>query len=309
MAGDLTTLGKYLIVYPFLIRGLYLLRQSIEPFYMDSVCLLDLVRVSSPEHWDLHPTWSHMVKHNNETCEDRTGIPMSEHFDNIYNAGVVEYKIFWGVLGLVTALSVVVFFQKLFTGKVRSFIGVIACLVLAFNQGSLFHLLSHYQNDVSHINGNVMHHSSFTRNGDNAALVNTLPPGLIVNFLQNYFTVMFMAYVLMRCYFTKIDRWVYFSLCTPLIMAKFIMQMVYIHPFIHTQHKSWYGIVIHPLFTKYVMDEYKGHVLCHHVTGSCLGEFIYSCAIIAIQTCTSRVDSPLIFIIIGRRFPSVHLVL
>lgn len=272
MELNFSTFGKYAVIYPFLMRGFYLLRQAFEPFYMDSVCLLDLVRVSSPEHWKLHPTWSHMMKHHNETCEDRTGIPMSEHFDNIYNAGVGEYKIFWGVFGVIAIVSTLMFLQRLFTGKVRSVIGVFACLVLAFNQGSLFHLLSHYQNDVSHLNGNVMHHSNYSRNGDNAALVNTLPPGLIINFLQNYWTVMFMAFVLFKGYFKRVDMWTYFSLCTPLILAKFVLQMAYIHPYIHTQGKSWYGTFIHPLFTKYIMDEYKGHVLCHHVTGSCLGK-------------------------------------
>jgi hypothetical protein len=268
----LMSLGQYLAVYPFIMRGLYLLRQSFEPFYMNSICLLDLVRVSSPEHWDVHPTWKYMVAHTNETCEQITGIPIEEHFKNIYSAGIVEYKIFWLVLGLFTAVSFVYFLYRLFTGKVRSIIGVVACLVLAFNQGSLFHLLSHYQNDVSHINGNVMHHSNFHVDGDNAALVRTLPPGLVINFLQNYFTVMWMAYVIFSKFFPKLDKWTYLSLSSPLIMAKFILQMAYIHPFIHTQHKSWYGTFVHPWISKYVMDDYKGHVLCHHVNGYCLGD-------------------------------------
>ena len=45
------------------------------------------------------------------------------------------------------------------------------------------------------------------------------------------------------------------------MVAKLLLQMKIIHPYIHTQHKSWYG----PWFAKYIMDEYKGHVLCHHV--------------------------------------------
>ena len=55
-------------------------------------------------------------------------------------------------------------------------------------------------------------------------------------------------------------------------MAKMVMQMKLIHPYIHTQHRSWYGDVVSPLITKYIMDEYKGHVLCHHVSGYCLGD-------------------------------------
>ena len=47
-----STLMKYLLVYPFLIRTLYLIRQSWEPMYMNPTCLIDLVRVSSPDHYD-----------------------------------------------------------------------------------------------------------------------------------------------------------------------------------------------------------------------------------------------------------------
>ncbi len=47
-----STLMKYLLVYPFLIRLLYLIRQSWEPMYMNPTCLIDLVRVSSPDHYD-----------------------------------------------------------------------------------------------------------------------------------------------------------------------------------------------------------------------------------------------------------------
>jgi hypothetical protein len=50
-------------------RGLYLARQSFEPLYMNPTCLMDLVRVSSPEHYALHPTWKYFQMSVNETCE------------------------------------------------------------------------------------------------------------------------------------------------------------------------------------------------------------------------------------------------
>lgn len=160
------SLFKYAVVYPFLIRGLYLLRQSFEPFYMNSICLLDLVRVSAPEHWELHPTWKYFKMHMpNTTCESLTGISMDEYFLQIYGNGVVEYKIFWGILGAFTFLSTLYFLKRLFTGKVQSIVGLIGSAILSWNQGSLFHLLSHYQNDVSHLNGNVMHHSNYSVEG------------------------------------------------------------------------------------------------------------------------------------------------
>jgi len=265
MGFSLSDLSLWFAVYPFVIRALYLLRQSFEPLYMNSTCLMDLVRISAPEHYAKHPTWKFYQMVSNETCESISGVPIEQYFLEMYKSGTNEFYMFWGVLGVLSVVSIVVFLNRLLKGKVTSIVGVIACAILSWNHGSLFHLLSHYQNDVSHLNGNVMHHSNFSVGGDNAALVNTLPPGLIINFLQNYFTVYMMMWVTLD-YF-KLDKWVYLSLSSPCIMAKFILQMKIIHPYIHTQHKSWYGAPI-----TYIMDDYKGHVLCHHVTGYCLGD-------------------------------------
>lgn len=261
-----SSLATYMVLYPFIIRGLYLLRQSFEPMYMNATCLMDFVKFSSPEHYDVHPLWKYFQQASNVTCEDMTGVPIEEYFVQVYKAGTTEFYIFYGIVFLYVGISAFCFLRQLFTGKVRSIISVVAAAVLAFNQGSLFHLLSHYQNDLYHLNGNVMHHSSFSVGGDNAALVNTLPPGLIINFLMNYVTVWMMAYVCLD-YF-KLDKWVYLNAAALWQVGKLLLQMKVIHPYIHTQHKSWYG----PWFAKYIMDEYKGHVLCHHVSGYCLGD-------------------------------------
>jgi hypothetical protein len=266
LAPTASSLLTYCVLYPLIIRGLYLLRQSFEPLYMNATCLMDFVRLSSPEHWDVHPLWKYFYQSTNATCEDLTGVPIQDHFVHVYKSGTTEFYIFYGIVFLYTGISTYLFLRQLFTGKVKSFVAVIAMAVLSWNQGSLFHLLSHYQNDLYHLNGNVMHHSSFTVNGDNAALVNTLPPGLIINFLMNFVTVWMMFYVVLD-YF-KLDKWVYLNLSAPMMVGKLLLQMKIIHPYIHTQHKSWYG----PFVAKYIMDEYKGHVLCHHVSGYCLGD-------------------------------------
>jgi len=270
LAPDSKQLIGYLVAYPFIIRALYLLRQSVEPFYMNATCLIDLVRESSPEHYDLHPLWKYYQQNSNITCTDITGMEIEDYFNHIYKNGTTEFYIFYGIAFAFAGYGLICFLKQLFTGKVKSFIGVLGCAILSWNHGSLFHLLAHYQNDLSHINGNVMHHSSFNVGGDNAALVNTLPPGLLINFMQNFVTVWMMMYVILD--YLKVDKWLYLNLSGPLILAKFFLQMKIIHPFIHTQHKSWYGTFISPLISKYIMDDYKGHVLCHHVDGYCLGD-------------------------------------
>lgn len=258
----------YCIVYPFALRAMYLVWQFFDPIYMNSTCLMDFVRLSSPDHYDVHPIWKHFQKATNETCESITGQPIQEHFNQVYHNGTTEFYVFYGWTFLYTILSLYSFIKYLFAGKVRSVIGIAAAITLAWwGEGSLMHLFSHYQNDCSHLNGNVMHHSSFTVGGDNSALNKTLPPGLLINFSLNLITVKLFFWVILD-YF-KIDKQIYFGLSTAAILAKFVIQMKFIHPYIHQYHKSWYREFIHPMFP---MDEYKGHVLCHHVSGYCLGD-------------------------------------
>jgi hypothetical protein len=247
-------------------RALYLLRQSFEPLYMNPTCLMDFVRISSPEHYAVHPLWRFYQKGANQTCESLTGVPIEEFFVQVYKSGVTEFYIFYSLVFLYVGYSFFCFMKQVFAGKLKSVVSLIAMAVLSWNQGSLFHLLSHYQNDLHHLNGNVMHHSSFSVGGDNASLVNTLPPGLIINFIINFFTVWMITSVVFD-YF-KLDKWLYLNISAPLMIAKLLLQMKVIHPYIHTQGKSWYG----PFIAKYIMDEYQGHVHCHHVSGYCLGD-------------------------------------
>lgn len=266
-APKFTDVLKYGLLYPFIIRGLYLLRQSFEPIYMNSNCLLDLVRISSPEHWDLHPLWKQYTGNSNATCESITNVPIDDFFLYTFKTGTYEFTIFYSIVFLHTVYCSFCFLKRLFTGKITSVVGVIAGAILAFCHASLLLLFSHYQNDLTHLNGNVMHHSSFTVEGtSNATFVNTLPPGLIINYLLNYLTVYLMMYVSLD-YF-KIDKWAYFSLSSSMIIAKIFLQMKVIHPYIHQHAKSWYG----PFIAKYFVDDYTGHVLCHHVNGYCLGD-------------------------------------
>jgi len=226
-----------------------------------------LVRVSSPDHYDVHPLWKYYQRSTNSTCEDITGKSMDDYFLDIYQNGVMEYKVFNFFFILYAGYGAFRLLQQIYNKELKSFIGLIASICLAWNQFSLFHLLAHYQNDCSHINGNVMHHSSYSVGGDNAALVNTLPPGLIISFSLNFFTTYAIFYAVME-YF-KIDSRVYFNVLGPVSFCKMILQMAIIHPFIHTQGRSWFKATFGPYFP---YDEYEGHVKCHHVSGFCLGD-------------------------------------
>ena len=47
--------------------------------------------------------------------------------------------------------------------------------------------------------------------------------------------------------------------------------MLVIHPYIHIHDKSWY-----PFPFNYVMQDYEGHVKCHHVTGLCMSSLPFT---------------------------------
>jgi hypothetical protein len=72
---------RFCVLYPVLIRCMYFIRQSWEPLYMNATCLMDLVRVSAPEHYDVHPLWKHFQQNTTVTCEDLTGIFFSTFCD------------------------------------------------------------------------------------------------------------------------------------------------------------------------------------------------------------------------------------
>jgi hypothetical protein len=74
----------------------------------------------------------------------------------------------------------------------------------------------------------------------------------------------------------KLDKWAYLNLSPVLILAKLMLQMKVIHPYVHAHQESWYSAVLRPILgdatNKYLIDDFKGHVMVHHVSGFCLGD-------------------------------------
>ncbi|CAK9250381.1 unnamed protein product [Sphagnum jensenii] len=101
------------------------------------------------------------------------------------------------------ATGVSYIFNRLYRKNFCSFGTLLSFAGLAYYHGTLFHCFSHYQNDLTHINGNVMHHSDFKVDGYNESFVGTLPPGLLYLFVFNYVIVCVIVYGIAK-YF-KID--------------------------------------------------------------------------------------------------------
>lgn len=75
-----------------------------------------------------------------------------------------------------------------------------------------------------------------------------------------------MMYVLLK--FFKLDTGLYFAISPIVIPAKHLFHLKIVHPYIHRYHRTWYPYPLNLFFR-----DYDGHVLCHHVTGYCLGDF------------------------------------
>ena len=255
----------WIIFYPFVIRCLYLIRQFFNPSYMNSNCLLELVKDSAPNTWNNHVLWPHF--NITESCSSIFEITLDDFFISTFHTGKIENNILYFYLFALLICGVYYLMSQLIIKKniqvISSFFG---CFIVSWLQGSLFHLISHYQNDITHLNGNVMHHSEYKINGDNTSITNTLPSGLIFVFILNYTTVLWIMYLITKK--LGIDSKMYCAYATIIIPIKQIFQMVIIHPYIHTYNKSWYPWPLNLMF-----KDYEGHVLCHHINGLCLGDF------------------------------------
>jgi len=227
-----------------------------------------LVRISAPEAYNIHPFWPYYQQNMTvaESCESQFGGSMEEYNMKMFRDGIPEQKILQLVIAVSALLAAFHLAKRVWTRTVGSLRTVAVFIVTSYLQASYYHLMSHYQNDLTHLNGNVGHHSEFKVNDNNGALVDSLPHGLVFNFTLNYITSMWMMHMLLK--FFKLDAGLYFAISPIVIPAKLLFNMKIIHPYIHRYHKTWYPYPLNLFFR-----DYDGHVLCHHVTGYCLGDF------------------------------------
>lgn len=216
----------------------------------------------------MHPFWPHYQRNltEAESCETLFGGSMEEFNMKMFRDGIPEQKIFQLFIAVTALVAAYHLAKRVLSGTVGSLRTVVVFACTSYIHASFFHLMSHYQNDLTHLNGNVGHHSEFKVNDNNGALVDSLPHGLVFNFTLNYLTSMWMMYMLLK-YF-KLDAGLYFSISPIVIPAKLLFHMKIIHPYIHRYHRTWYPYPLNLFF-----KDYDGHVLCHHVSGYCLGDF------------------------------------
>jgi hypothetical protein len=192
---------------------------------------------------------------------------MQEYYEKMHSDGIIDQKIFMTFMLTGALIGLLTLVHRAISGTFGSIRSVFSFLLLSVIHGSFYLLQCHYQNDLTHLNGNVSHHSEFKVNNGkiNATLVESLPHGLVFNFIINYSTTWFMMYVLFKSF--KLDFSLYAGISSIVVPGKLLLQMKVVHPYIHAHNKSWYPYPLNLFFR----DHY-GHVICHHGSGYCLGD-------------------------------------
>lgn len=251
---------------PLLLRILYELRRLGDPFYMQSTCLLETVHTTSPDHFDAHPFWKHYVAANNATCSEITGKSVDQYVaEHVWAPGVTEKIIFDTMMISVLLYCTFLLVKRCVSGEGPSFVGAIGFLAVAAAHSSLVFIICHYQQDLTHLNGNLLHHSKLHVE-NNGSFVNILPPGMIFNIPMGYLVSSILYTSVLKSFGCSTKNYLLIFLVFSFIKIAFIMRVI--HPFIHNEGKSWYKTYI-PYFP---YDEHRGHVIEHHGDGTSLGD-------------------------------------
>jgi len=249
------------IGYPGVFRAAYALRRFVEPAYMNRECLLHMVNETAADHWEAHPLWRNfeLTPHS---CEQQTGMDPAQYFHYMMTTSATEHRILYGVL-LVAAFAGLCYLIS--HRKQTSFARLSRDVVFALVFSSGFFLTTHYQNDLTHISGNVAHHTNLELDGANSTLVAGLPHGLIFSILLNLIALYPLAASVLARW--NVDPYHFFAVSSIVFPLKQLYNMKIVHPYIHEHKQSVYPFPLDKIF-----KDYEGHVLCHHVNGYCLGD-------------------------------------
>jgi hypothetical protein len=140
------------------------------------------------------------------------------------------------------------------------------CLMLFFAHYSYYELhgTAHFFNDLTHLNGNVMHHSELKKNGFNGALVGTCPHGQgLVILCVGLFMMYSWAQGVKRCGYDARDFMAINGVVNMLLVCFY---MKYMHGKVH-------GMSPEEAEQDWTKGYYDVHIGCHHYDGRCIQEY------------------------------------
>ena len=213
-----------------------------------------MVNDTNPEHYLAHPLWSHRGFSSN--CN-------TQAYFNIMQENKWEYVVMyaWLLGGAILGGGVAIFAPPAHLMHHAS---------LAVMATAMVFVTSHYQHDNTDLCGNIQHHTNFTNEGENGSGIKAVPHGvfnaiacsqLLIMALVQRLTVssQFLSFSdFLKCYLPFQTLWL-------------LWNMLYVHPHVHTSGTSAY-----PWPFSWVMQDYAGHVMCHHVNGLCMSSIPYT---------------------------------
>jgi hypothetical protein len=167
------------------------------PNYADPQCLLRLVNETANDHYTQHVYFQNVAY--DDTCE---GGKLHDYVNSQYNElGQFEKKLFLNTFMTTGALGAA---YLLYDFSKKPSLRYLA--KLAFNQITLYNTnivaaflsLTHFEQDITFMLGNIMHHSDVSRftENSNASFVDSLPNGFLLNSFCNVIWTVYFLYLL-----------------------------------------------------------------------------------------------------------------
>jgi len=253
--------GGLILLYPFLIRGAYLLRQYFVPLYMQPVCLMELISKYDSVHYHAQPLWQYLRK--NETCLSDTGVELDTFQNMIYSNGHQERLLVFGYVYVFSAIGLFFLMKEIVWKQQWKVMNSFpAMLVIAWFHMSTNFSIAHYQSDLTHLVGNLLHHSSLKLDHSNS-----VPPGVLFLHFLNGTTVCVVMYFILRQF--NIPKKIYFSIYYFFFPIRHWFMNESVHIYIHKYKEAFFPW---PLSVIAQVD-YQSHINGHHVTGLGFGDY------------------------------------
>ena len=157
------------------------------------------------------------------------------------------------------------------SSRPSSTIGRILPVVLfGWLAGMNFQYTLHYQHDMHHLVGNLVHHAGEGTVQEvgvgGARFGNSIPHGLFPTLILYEAVVPFLVYL--AAVATEVGGHIDEFIASALLISplKMAMQSRIAHPYLHANNQSMF-----PYPLSLIIDDYNCHIAQHHVDGTCLG--------------------------------------
>jgi hypothetical protein len=220
--------------------------------YKDGECLLKMVNDTNSEHFDQHPMWPH--RGFSSTCDTQEYFDIMQHneYEHLFTTVLVQGGALLGI--------------GAFLYSPTPLVQLLPYIPVAAISTAMVFVTAHYQHDNTFLCGNIQHHSNYKNDGENGSGIKTVPHGVANPILFAQLLVMFLVHRFFAA--ARNERLVFadfLKVYLPFQAAWLVWNMLYVHPHVHNE-----GASIYPWPLNHVMQDYEGHVLCHHVTGLCM---------------------------------------